>query len=411
MPSTAALALLLALPLCGFASTIAKPDESATINGTIVDDSGQPAKDATVFVYSAHLKSGYAVVCPTCWIDCGKRAVTDAQGQFTITGLNPALNFKLLVVKDGFSATAKGGVDPAQGSLPPIKLSQRTSSPSDSEVVHGRLTDVGGNPIAGALVEPVGATTQPGDIRSFGALPWIDPLAATNASGEFTIVATKPVEKIMLLISPRGLAPKIVTESPGPAANSIVLTEGVTIMGRLVKPNGTPAAHAEVVMVTHANYNGLTFSDMRVGTDKDGSFAFTNVPPGRIWGIYPAIESLQGQNLTAAPHWCETTTDRHVIDVGRLALRPGFTVTGKIELPGQKAIPPGMHVTMNREQATHNRLADIAPDGSFEFTALAPGIYYLAIGINGYQSPENSPQEILVDHDRRDVVIQLARLP
>jgi hypothetical protein len=412
MPSTAALALLVALPLCGFASPIAKPtpDESATINGTIVDDSGQPAKDATVFVYSAHLKNGYAVVCPTCWIDCGRRADTDAAGQFAITGLNPALKFRLLVVKDGFTATAKGGVDPARGSVPPIKLSRRTSSPSDSEVVHGRVTDVGGNPIAGALVEPV-STTQPGDISSFGAWPWIDPLAATNASGEFTIVATKPVEKVMLLISPRALAPKIVTESPGPAANSIVLTEGVTVMGRLVKPNGTPAAHAEVVMITHANYNGLAFSDMRVGTDKDGSFAFTNVPPGRIWGIYPAIESLQGQNLTAAPLWCETTTERQVIDVGKLTLRPGFTVGGRIELPDQKAIPSGMHVTINREQTTDNRLADIAPDGTFEFTSLAPGIYQLAIGITGYQSPANTPQELLVERDRSDVIIHMAQSP
>jgi hypothetical protein len=412
MPSIAALALLLALPLCGFASTIAtpKPEDSATINGTIVDESGQPAKDATVFVDSAHLKNGYAIVCPTCWIDCGKRAGTDAQGRFTITGLNPRLKFRLLVVKDGFTATAKGGVDPAQSPLPPIKLSPRASSANDSQIVHGRVTDVHGNPIAGALIEPVGAT-QPGGMTMFGTAPWLDPLAVTNASGEFAIVATQPVEKIMLKISPRALAPKVVTEPPGPATNSIVLTEGATIVGRLVEPNGTPAAHAEVVMITHANYNGLTFDDMRVGTDKDGSFAFANVPPGRIWGIYPSIESLHGQNLTAAPHWCETTTDRQVVDVGKLALRPGFTVAGKIELPGQEAIPPGMHVTINREQTRDNRLADIGPDGTFEFNALAPGIYHLEIGINGYQSPADSPQEILVDHDRHNVIIHMARSP
>ena len=79
MPSTAALALLLTVPLCSYASTTARQasEESATLSGTIVDDSGQPAKDATVFVYAAHLKNGYAIVCPTCWIDCGKRANTD----------------------------------------------------------------------------------------------------------------------------------------------------------------------------------------------------------------------------------------------------------------------------------------------------------------------------------------------
>jgi len=63
MPSTvglAVLAFLLALPLCGVAATIAKPvPDSASIAGTIIDDAGQPAKDATVFVYSARLKRGF----------------------------------------------------------------------------------------------------------------------------------------------------------------------------------------------------------------------------------------------------------------------------------------------------------------------------------------------------------------
>lgn len=95
MPFTATIALppvLLVASIFGFsATTVAKQvsEDPATITGTVVDDSGQPAKDATVYVYSAGLKKGYAVVCPTCWIDCGKRADTDAQGQFTITDLNP----------------------------------------------------------------------------------------------------------------------------------------------------------------------------------------------------------------------------------------------------------------------------------------------------------------------------------
>jgi hypothetical protein len=256
MPSTAPIAmpaLLLAVSVCSFgATTTAKQvsEASATLTGTIVDETGQPAKDATVFVYSARLKKGYAIVCPTCWLDCGKHADSDAQGRFLITDLNPALKFRLLIVKEGFTASAKGGVDPAQGALQPIRLIPRTPSPDESKIVHGRVTDVAGNPIVGALIEPVAATLPDGS-RHFGTMDWIDPLAATNASGEFAIVSTRPVEKIILKISPRALAPKLVTEPPGPATNSIVLTEGATIMGRLVEPNGTPIAHAEVVMISH----------------------------------------------------------------------------------------------------------------------------------------------------------------
>ena len=411
MRSTAALVLLLALPLCGFASTIAKPkpDASATINGTIVDESGQPAKDATVFVYSAHLKKGYAIVCPTCWTDCGKRADTDAQGQFTITGLDPDLKFRLLVLKEGFTATAKGGVDPEQGPLPPIKLNSRAASPDETKIVRGRVTDVAGNPIAGALVEPVGAFQS--GVTSFGTVPWIDPLAATNASGDFEIVSTKPIEKIMLRVSPRALAPKLVTEPPGPATNSIVLTEGATVLGRLVEPSGTPIAHAEVVMISHDRSNDENFSDMRVGTDQDGSFVFTNVPARRIWGIYPTSESLQGRNLTAGPYWCETIVDRQVVNVGKITLHPGFSVSGRIDLLDQKVIPPSMHVSIRSEWAANSRLSDIASDGTFEFRRLAPGIYSVNVGVTGYTSTADAPRELLVERDRRDVVIHMTRSP
>lgn len=411
MPSTAALALLLALPLCGVAATAKPiPEDSATINGTIVDDSGRPAKDATVYVNSAHLKNGYARVCPTCWIDCGKRADTDAQGQFTITGLNPRLRFRLLVLKEGFTATAKGGVDPAQGPLPPIKLTPRTASLDNSKIVHGRVTDVAGNPIAGALIEPVVAIV-PGGGMSVGAISWMDPLAATNASGEFEIVASEPVEKIMLKISPRGLAPQIVTEPPGPAFNSVVLTEGATIMGRLVAPNGAPISDAEVVLISHKNVYEQRFDDMRVGTDKDGSFAFTNVPARRIWGIYPTVESLRGRNLTAGLHLCETIADRQVVNVGRLTLRPGFSVSGKIVLVDGKDVPPGMHVTINPDWTVYNRLTSIAADGTFEIKALAPDVYSLGVGINGYAPTAGSPKNILVESDRHDVIIHMARSP
>jgi hypothetical protein len=414
MPSTVGLAVsafLLALSFCGVATTIAKPvpEDSASIVGTIVDDTGQPAKDATVFVYSARLKQGYAIVCPTCFVDCGKHTETDAKGQFTITGLNPALKFRLLVLKDGFSATAKGGVDPAQGPLPPIKISPQAPSTDASKIVRGRITDVVGNPIAGAVIEPVGAI-ESANLSAFGTMDWIDPLAVTNASGEFAIISTRPVEKIMLKISPRGLAPKLVTEPAGPATNSIVLTEGATIMGRLVEPKGTPIANAEVVIISHED-NGQSFDDMRVGTDKDGSFAFTNVAAPRIWGIYPSIESMHGRNLTAVLHWCETVADRQVVNVGRITLRPGFSVSGRVELLDKKDVPPGMHVTMNPDWTVTNRMTVIASDGTFEFRSLAPGIYSLNMAIKGYTPTANSPRKILVESDRRNVILHMAQSP
>jgi hypothetical protein len=315
----------------------------------------------------------------------------------------------LLVLKEGFTATAKGGVDPAQGPVPPIKLIPRAASLDNAKIVHGRVTDVAGNPIAGALIEPVVAI-EPGGGMWMG-MSWMDLLAATNASGEFEIVSTQSFEKVILKISPRALAAELVTVPPGPAINSVILTEGATVMGRLVEPNGMPIRSAEVVLISHGDFGDPPFSDMRVGTDKDGSFTFTNVPPRRIWGIYPTIESLQGRNLTAGLRLCETIADRQVVNVGKLTLRPGFSVSGKIVLVDRKDVPPGMHVTINPEWTVYNRLTSIAADGTFEIKALAPDIYSLGVGINGYTATSDSPKRLLVENDRYNVIIRMTRSP
>ena len=142
MPSTVSLAapaFLLALPLCGFASTTARP-----VPGRLRKHRGHRRRRRRPTRQRRHrvclLRTPQARlrhrVSETCFVDCGKHADTDAKGQFTITGLNPALKFRLLVVKDGFIATAKGGVDSALPDLPPIKISPRAPSTDKSKIVH-----------------------------------------------------------------------------------------------------------------------------------------------------------------------------------------------------------------------------------------------------------------------------------
>jgi protocatechuate 3,4-dioxygenase beta subunit len=54
--------------------------ERATATGNVTDATGKPLEHAAVLVYEAHVKKGYSIYCPTCWVDCGKRAFTDAEG-------------------------------------------------------------------------------------------------------------------------------------------------------------------------------------------------------------------------------------------------------------------------------------------------------------------------------------------
>jgi len=72
-------------------------EEPATATGNVVDAAGNPVPHATVMVYSAGVKKGYSIFCPTCYRDCGKRSETGVDGNFAIGGLNPDLWFTLLV--------------------------------------------------------------------------------------------------------------------------------------------------------------------------------------------------------------------------------------------------------------------------------------------------------------------------
>jgi protocatechuate 3,4-dioxygenase beta subunit len=135
---------------------LAIADERATATGKVTDATGNAIDRATVFVYEGHVKKGYGVYCPTCWADCGKHATTDAEGNFTIAGLNPDLIFKLMVVKEGYTAAFIDKMDPAKGPAEVATLKPRPPIQDTSQVVRGLVVDGHGKPVKDAVVEQEG---------------------------------------------------------------------------------------------------------------------------------------------------------------------------------------------------------------------------------------------------------------
>src|SRR5580658_4817678 len=97
------------------ALSISLAADRVTLTGKVTDSSGKPLEDATVMIYHAGVKKGYSTFCPSCYADCGKRAVTDQAGSFIIPKLDPDLQFELLVVHDGYKPKFLGNVDPSLG--------------------------------------------------------------------------------------------------------------------------------------------------------------------------------------------------------------------------------------------------------------------------------------------------------
>lgn len=392
-----------------FASGFAVAEERATAIGTVTDAAGKPLEHATVFIYEGHVKKGYGVYCPTCWADCGKHAATDGEGKFSIAGLNPELRFKLMVVKEGYSAAF---IDqPADTAV----LKARSAIEDLSQVVRGRVVDGQGKPVKDAVVEQegVGYKGPGGGIghRFGGPDGWIDSLAVSNEQGEFEIAYGKPAVEMILRVSPRGMAQKLFTEPTGADRKTMTVTDGAAIFGRVLQPDGKPAANVEVGVITHSRRSGTTFPEMVIGTREDGTFAITNVPAGRILYVYPKMESLAPLGFAGTPEPLETKDDGQEVHIGDLKLQPSYTLRGKVVLSDGAAVGKEMRVTIGSDEIMDTQMVTLAPDGTFEFKGLAKGVYMVMPGVRNYQLADGDTGEVLVDRDGKSVVLRVVPRP
>src|SRR5664279_604791 len=113
--------LLLAVILSSAASLFAAPP-GASLTGTVLDSNDKPLAGVTVMVYHAGVKVGYSTFCPSCYVDCGKRAITDVKGTFEIKELAPDLWFALLAARDGYVPKITQPIDPAKVPTVSLKL-------------------------------------------------------------------------------------------------------------------------------------------------------------------------------------------------------------------------------------------------------------------------------------------------
>lgn len=373
--------------------------QHVTAAGKVQDADGKPIEHAAVLVYSAGVRKGFSIFCPTCYVDCGKHTFTDADGKYSIAGLNSDLVFNLLVVRDGYSPKFVNKVDPQQGPAETAVLKKRIPPENPAQIIRGRVLDPKGAPVRDALVEQQGAIFENG--RTFGDGGWIDLMAVTNERGDFEIAHSKALVAAIVQISPRAMAAKLSTIPSGADRKVITVTEGVTIRGRLVQ-NGQPIAQAEIGLSTHSRVGGETLPEVRIGTDEDGRFALTNIPPGRIWYLYAKMESLASRGLAAEIVECATKSSGQDLNLGDISVRPAYTLRGKIVLSDGKPIPPDMRINLFSDRVQDSQSLILAPNGAFEFKGLGRGVYQIEPSVKGYEARDAQSLELLIDGDVND---------
>ncbi len=404
------------LSACLIASAPAFSDSAAMLKGKVTDGSGKPIEHAMVMVFHAGVKTGYSTFCPSCYADCGKRTFTDAAGTYSFTNLNPDLWFQLLIAHDGYAPVTVDKVDPASGVPAAAVLRSRSAVDDPRRMVRGRVVDPNGNPLRDVVVEPRG-DTEPGGVTNYGELEGMDRLVVSNDKGEFEVNYEKPAFKILLLLESRSMAPRYVALPTGTDLQMIPLSAGAVIRGRLVK-DGKGVEDAEVGLFGQVRggfklgltWEGNPFGEMKIGTQKDGTFEIANVPSPEQWYLYGKMESLLGRGANE-PVKCATTKNREVINVGDIQVKPGHRLRGRVLLGDGKPMPGGMRILISSDRAWDFQTANLGADGHFEFADLPTGSYTIAPAVKGYALPDGAFEvAISVDRDVEDWSIVLKPL-
>jgi hypothetical protein len=404
-------AVLAALLFSGGAMSFAA--DRATLTGTVTDAAGKPLDHATVLVYHAGVKKGYSTFCPSCYVDCGKRALTNASGAFTISGLSRDLWFELLVVHDRYMPTFVKKVDPLQGPAATATLPVRTPVDDPTKVVRGRVEDPGGDPMRDVVVTPFAVLA--GERTIYGTVPGLDPIATTNDNGEFEIANSETTTKMALMVEARGMAQKFVILPTGAGRHAVTVSDGALVRGRVME-NGKPVAGVEIGIRprepfagrSNLNISGGVYDEVRIGTREDGSFAIPNVPAPEEWNIYGRMESIASQGATD-PIAVVTNRNDQQVDVGDIEIKHGYRLRGKVVLSDGKPIADGMRMYISSDRTRDSQSVMLSDDGSFEFGGLAPSKYSLWTGVKGYGLPKGAPDlTASIDHDVYgfDVVLQ-----
>jgi len=371
-------------------SAVAFGADAVTLKGKVTDVTGRPIEHATVMVYHAGVKTGYSTFCPSCYADCGKRTFTDAAGTYSFTNLNPDLWFELLVVRDGFGPVSIKNVDPSVGPTTAV-LSPRSNIEDPRQIVRGRVVDRSGNLLRDVVVQPQGVATDLGAM--IGTVQGLDLLVVTNDKGEFEVRYEGSASKMLLLVEARNMAPKFVVMDTGAERRTVSLYEGAVIRGRLMV-DGKAVGGAEIGLVPRdrggfgsgLSIVGNPYSELKVGTQDDGSFAITNVPAPVEWSVYAKMGSLVGRGATE-PVMCATSVDGQVVDVGEIEVRPGHRLKGQIVLSDGKPIAKGMEIVITSDRGWDSQTATLGPDGHFEFGDLPAGNYSISPAVRGYTLP------------------------
>ena len=365
-------------------SATARPD----LTGQVVGNGGAPLAKATVFIYTAGPKEGTSTLCPSCYPDCLKKAMTDKEGRFKFESLDGSLLFRLLVVANGHESRFVTKVDPAKGEQKINMTALSESALKSTRRIRGAVISDKGEPVPNAVISPEGVGM--GDMTRWGGNDEvIEPLAVADEAGHFVLFCkSNNVDTVYAVAEGAGVAKQWVTLKPG-GDYLVKLPEGVSLTGRVMH-DGKPMKGVTIAANTKERTCGVYFDVDGVTTDDEGRFMLLNVPPNRQFLIYATMSSMGGTGTL--PERLLTTGDSGTKqDLGQMSVQPGYTIAGKIVLADGKAIPANTRLFLGLEGAMDTQETKLDADGQFEFKGVPASSLSISLRIAGYKLSGRNP--------------------
>jgi len=336
------------LAAAGPLTVVVRP--GARIFGRVVDAAGDPVAGVFVGTTLAGSTPSDLIMqsspCNHSGIDAGRR--TDREGRFTLEPLEPGW----YTVRTGDGAVESAPVRLAPGQVLGLRLVIEHGAQ-----VTGRVTARDGSPVPRSTV-------------SFGAAT-----TTTDAAGLYRLTGVPPGHDISVMSAEaeHGTLYRQAELAAGENRLDLVLPDPTVIHGRVLRPDGGPAAGATV-----------TVRSAHTATAADGSFRL-RIPSGNG----EETLTVQAAGLAPAEVVIEDQPKQPALDVlvVRLA-RPG-SIAGRIV--GLHA-PAGTRITAASFLFTRQLLdaeAVAGAGGRFHLPALAPGTWVLTAVQEGRQKVAN----------------------
>ncbi len=394
--------------------------ERPNVSGTVFDQSNQPVPDANVLIYTAGLRVGISPFCPSCYLDCSKAARTRADGSFLIRSVDPALVFRLLVVKDGYDPIFVNRVDPLRGAPPKVVL--KPVSPSRLKPGHalkGRVVDDLGNSLVGAQITPVSFQTTDGQSGMIKGM--VDPVSITNSAGEFLISSQRPLDYLCLKVTARGFAGEVFWKiRPTVPHLSLKLGRGVIVTGRVLSKGKPIQGLGMGIMqsdrsVVGADDRGHYVDHEELATDQDGRFFFSCIHPNDRLNLY-GLMTPSGSAGAVPVKGIVTEGEGTKMNVGDLELQPAHRLSGRIVLEDGGKIQAHSRVLLSRQHAFDSQETVLDADGRFSFEGIPEEEITITALVGNYLlSYKNLCADIgnnqlcgFIDRDVRDLKILLS---